>query len=389
MLSVTRVPLCAVAGCPWPNDPDIHVPWCGHGLAYEHHHWPKRSQGGKNIVAILCPRCHARTDTDLGNCVKDYPDGTRHYLLWQVTPRKDLVDRVIGEGNRTKKHPSGHAVEDGADPVPLSDHPPMRVKSPEEGWPWSPQEEDDADRETTEGMHGEAVQPGEEAEHGQDEAVSKDSGGERPSLHGMDGGPALKWLPPGESDLDRPELGSASAREPGPAHTIDATHTCQIGDSLEKAPALPDVSYEATGLVLRDGLSWERWTEIGATLQQMERSVQWWIGDWLNYGERAYGEKYAQAIETTGMKCQTLMNCAYVASKIDLPARVDSLSWTHHREVAALEPAEQVEWLAKAEAEHMTSRELHEAVRPEKPFHEHVWLAGRMCSHCRAWEETG
>jgi hypothetical protein len=369
------------------------------------------------MQVFICPKCHDKIDNGpWGNAV--YPRGAGWaYSVWDikgkpVLPEVDVTQWVVGEAGQTKKHPSGKAVDnDGAVLARLSDHP-QDILVPDNDWieRQSLKElarmgreerdaalseahfetgDDDANRETPTGMHGEAVQPGEEAEHGQDEAVSKDSGGERPSLHGMDGGPALKWLPPGESDLDRPELGSASAREPGPAHTIDATHTCQIGDSLEKAPALPDVSYEATGLVLRDGLSWERWTEIGATLQQMERSVQWWIGDWLNYGERAYGEKYAQAIETTGMKCQTLMNCAYVASKIDLPARVDSLSWTHHREVAALEPAEQVEWLAKAEAEHMTSRELHEAVRPEKPFHEHVWLAGRMCSHCRAWEETG
>jgi hypothetical protein len=26
----------------------------------------------------------------------------------------------------------------------------------------------------------------------------------------------------------------------------------------------------------------------------------WWIGDWLNYGERRYGEKYAQGTDSEG-----------------------------------------------------------------------------------------
>jgi hypothetical protein len=31
----------------------------------------------------------------------------------------------------------------------------------------------------------------------------------------------------------------------------------------------------------------------------MEFSVMWWLGNCLRYGERAYGEKYAQAFDAT------------------------------------------------------------------------------------------
>jgi hypothetical protein len=47
------------------------------------------------------------------------------------------------------------------------------------------------------------------------------------------------------------------------------------------------------------GLPFERWQSIGETLKQMERSVMWWLGDWLRYGERSYGEIYTQSIEET------------------------------------------------------------------------------------------
>ena len=41
-----------------------------------------------------------------------------------------------------------------------------------------------------------------------------------------------------------------------------------------------------TGYCLPADLSYERWVEIGQTLQQMERSIQFWLGDWWDWGER-------------------------------------------------------------------------------------------------------
>ena len=68
-----------------------------------------------------------------------------------------------------------------------------------------------------------------------------------------------------------------------------------------------------------------------------ERSVMFWIGDWLNYGEKAnYGDKYTQALEVTKYDYQTLRDAAWVSGRIQLSDRSDNLSWTHHRAVAAL-----------------------------------------------------
>ena len=82
------IPLCSVSGCPAPSDPDWHIPWCGHGLAGEHHHVPKRSQGGKEIVAFLCPTCHFEVDnaTRYKNEVIER-ERRRFYRLWE--PAKD------------------------------------------------------------------------------------------------------------------------------------------------------------------------------------------------------------------------------------------------------------------------------------------------------------
>ena len=64
----------------------------------------------------------------------------------------------------------------------------------------------------------------------------------------------------------------------------------------------------ATGYHLPDGLTFDQWAAEGSVLLSMARSCMWWVGDWIRYGERRYGEKYAQAIEATGMTYGTLRN---------------------------------------------------------------------------------
>jgi hypothetical protein len=54
-----------------------------------------------------------------------------------------------------------------------------------------------------------------------------------------------------------------------------------------------------TGLLLPANLPFERWQSVLETLRGTEFSVMWWLGDCLRYGERAYGEKYAQALDAT------------------------------------------------------------------------------------------
>ena len=54
-----------------------------------------------------------------------------------------------------------------------------------------------------------------------------------------------------------------------------------------------EVTYGAVGLVVAPDVSYERWEAIGRALWAMEQGRLWWLGDWLTYGERAYGERAA------------------------------------------------------------------------------------------------
>ena len=92
------------------------------------------------------------------------------------------------------------------------------------------------------------------------------------------------------------------------------------------------------------------WQECGVFIQEAEKSVQFWIGDWLNYGERAWGKKYTEALEQTGLDYQTLRDYKWVASNVPLSVRKDTLSFHHHKQVASLDKEQQEHLLTKAVA---------------------------------------
>lgn len=125
--------------------------------------------------------------------------------------------------------------------------------------------------------------------------------------------------------------------------------------------ALSDVSWHAT-----QDMSFAEWLAYGRRLGVMGRSAGWWIGDWLTYGNHAFGERYARASRITGYDAQTLMNMAYVASRFDVTRRRGNLSWSHHAEIAAMDPDEQDHWLARAETDRLSVRCLRESVRRER-----------------------
>ena len=124
---------------------------------------------------------------------------------------------------------------------------------------------------------------------------------------------------------------------------------------------IPD-AYASTGLTLPDGLEFDDWVTIGTQIQRAADASMWWLGDWWNFGERAYGEQAAAAIEM-GEKYQTFADAAYVARAVEFSRRLESLTWSFHREVAPLDPAAQDAILATAAEQGLTIRETRALVR--------------------------
>jgi len=122
-----------------------------------------------------------------------------------------------------------------------------------------------------------------------------------------------------------------------------------------------------TGLQLPAGLSYDDWLKAGVVLRTIEGAVLWWVGDWYNYGERKYGERAAQAIGgEVDLAAETVRAAGWVAGRVEIVRRRTNLSWSHHQEVAALEPKEQDRLLDRAEHESLTRAELRAAVRDLK-----------------------
>lgn len=131
----------------------------------------------------------------------------------------------------------------------------------------------------------------------------------------------------------------------------------------EKNITIGKFTLAKTGLVINGDPNYSEWEDCGKFLKQAEKAVQFWIGDWLNYGEKHYGETYTQAIDVTGQEYGTLANEKYVSSHVETSLRSENLSFGHHKEVAPLIPEEQKYWLDKAEEEHLSVADLRHAIK--------------------------
>ncbi len=133
------------------------------------------------------------------------------------------------------------------------------------------------------------------------------------------------------------------------------------------------VEYGERHLAFRDDTPYPVWAEVVKWLRKAEKSIQWWIGDALRFGERRYGETYAQALEETDYEYGSLANMAYVAGKVEVSRRRENLSFAHHQVVAPLPPEEQERWLAEAAPEdgskrpRLSSRELESRIAGKEP----------------------
>lgn len=160
-------------------------------------------------------------------------------------------------------------------------------------------------------------------------------------------------LRPGENGL--PRVGSRGSVRTGSRRAREGSEVEQPRDA---AILRNHGRTAATGLHLRQGLAFDDWLRMGRQISRIASASAWWLGDWLVYGERAYGQRYKAALEATTLEYQTLRNYASVARRIDMSRRRDTLSFQHHAEVAALPEADQDVWLQRAERFRWTRNEL-------------------------------
>jgi len=122
----------------------------------------------------------------------------------------------------------------------------------------------------------------------------------------------------------------------------------------------------STGLEAVGNPSFEQWEDVGKFIKKSDKCVQFWLGDWVNYGEYRWGEKYSQALDETTYEQHALENMASVARKVESSRRREELSYSHHAEVASLTPDKQEKILDLAEKENLTVQEVRVLVKEEK-----------------------
>jgi len=113
------------------------------------------------------------------------------------------------------------------------------------------------------------------------------------------------------------------------------------------------------GIDFTDDLDRDEWDQLGSKIARVAKTIGFIVGDWLNYGERHWGEMYAEAMQLTGLDYQTLRDYAYTARRVELSLRNDNLDYYHHKVVAKLKaPEDQKHWLDLAEKHSLSVRRL-------------------------------
>ncbi len=139
---------------------------------------------------------------------------------------------------------------------------------------------------------------------------------------------------------------------------------------------LPAVQKEAwdltgTGLRIKDpNLSYEAFenlcvyvAEQWATVSEAAWALKFAVGDLCLQGEHLYGDSVYQALEHLGLSEEVKRECVRVSSRVPYSRRRKGVSWSHHRAVAPLEPAEQKQMLQRAVDEGMSHHSLRAALR--------------------------
>lgn len=127
------------------------------------------------------------------------------------------------------------------------------------------------------------------------------------------------------------------------------------------------ITLEPTHLILPDDLTRDEWLEIGMILMQMQSSIQWLLGDWINAMKTDWQNAYEAIAARFGYEVESLWSYASVCRKIPALTRVKDLSFSHHRAVTqfADEPDLMQTWLNRAKDEGWSAKELVRQIKDE------------------------
>lgn len=146
----------------------------------------------------------------------------------------------------------------------------------------------------------------------------------------------------------------ATRSEPHPDQAAPPDTSAPGAAPTAPAPSIQELSQvSSVAWNPRGDLDRASWQSAGRKLGAIGRGSQWWIGDWIRYGNAQWGERYAEAAEITGYDVGSLRNMAWVSSQFEPSLRSDNLTWSHHVLLAPLDEDEKRAWL-----DHAVQKEL-------------------------------
>lgn len=118
--------------------------------------------------------------------------------------------------------------------------------------------------------------------------------------------------------------------------------------------------------------SFDEAAATGVALSAMTSDMPCWIGDFVNFCEATFGEKFSQILSLFPEgKYQTVANYTSVCKRVKPHVRRKELFFSHYDAVAKLDESKQIHWLKVAVDEGLSSRALRAAIakslRPVEP----------------------
>ena len=118
------------------------------------------------------------------------------------------------------------------------------------------------------------------------------------------------------------------------------------------------VEVSRTSLSLPINLAYEDFEEVCAFVGGIHDSSRWWLADAFIQGEKLFGDTVYQAAELMRLSPHRIQNIISVGRSVPPSRRRERVDFSHHEEVAGLEPNDQRHWLKVADEERLTKAEL-------------------------------
>lgn len=147
---------------------------------------------------------------------------------------------------------------------------------------------------------------------------------------------------------------------------VDAYDAEWSAKSERSFMGIKGAEWTPTGMIIDPGMPYPHWEALFQTANGIHKSAGWVLGDILNNGDAAYGEKYTQVMDSAEMEYSTLTKMKWVASVFPYNKRRADIFWSHYAEVAPVmeySPEVAYELLDIAKANGQNKIELRNEVR--------------------------